>query len=113
MIIHKDILESGRWFKLSIMEQLANVGCDVDRAIRWRNRGELEDSKHAFERALELLSFTILDPKNRGPRLKELTRVRETFIDYFLFDNEYKATDEMWQNYFFQFNYAAALERGR
>jgi len=112
MIIHKD-LASGRWFTFSLMEQLANVGMDIDRTIRWKNKGDLEMSKQAFERALELLDLTIADPKNRGPRLKEILRVREALVDHFVYDNEYKSTDESWQNYFFDFNYAAALQRGR
>jgi len=32
MIVHKQ-LASGRWFKLSLVEQLANVGSDVERTI--------------------------------------------------------------------------------
>jgi hypothetical protein len=62
--------------------------------------------------SLELLYLTINDPKNKK-RLKELLRMRETLIDYFVFDNEYKSTDELWQEYFYCFNYAAALQRGR
>lgn len=112
MIIHKE-LASGRWFKLSLLEQLANVGSDIERTIQWKRKGDLEYSSAAFERALELLTLTIIDPKNRGPRLKELCRVREALIDYFMCDNEYGSTDEAWQNYFYAFNYAAALQRGR
>ena len=33
--------------------------------------------------------------------------------DYFIYDNEYYSTDELWQKYFYNFNYAAALARGR
>jgi len=113
MIIHKN-LASGAWFKFTLLEQLANVGTDVDRAIRWRNKGNLEYSQQAFERALELLSLTIIDPKHRKTgRLKELGRVRECLIDYFMFDNEYQTDDKFWQEYFYQFNYAAAIQRGR
>ena len=111
MIIHKH-LAAGRWFELSLVEQLANVGCDVERIIRWRNRGENEDSRQAFESVLELLDLTIADPKNKG-RLKEIVRVREALVDHFVYDNEYNTTDESWQNYFFDFNYAAAIRRGR
>ena len=53
-----------------------------------------EASKQAFERALELLSLTILDPKHKG-RLRELTRVREALIDYFVYDNEYGSSDKL------------------
>lgn len=111
-IIHKDLLESGRWFKLSLLEQLANVGSDVERAISWRKKGDMEYSRQAFERALELIDFTIEDPKNRK-RLKEVLRVREFLADYFVGDNQYGFTDQAWQQYFLQFGYAAAKLRGR
>lgn len=111
MIIHKT-LANGRWFQLSIAEQLANVGCDIERAIRWRNKEDLISSRNAFERALELLQFTIADPKNKK-RLKELCRAKEALIDYFVYDNQYKSTDEAWQKYFYTFNYISALEKGR
>ncbi len=93
-MIHKN-LTLDRWCKFSLLEQLANVGTDV-------------------ERALELLDLTIADPKHRGKgSLKELTRTGEMLIDYFVYDNEYGSTDEFWQEYFFAFNYSAALQRGR
>ena len=109
--IHKD-LASGRWFTFSLMEQLANIGSDVERTIYWRNAGNLEYSQSAFERVLELIDLTVADKKNRL-RLREILRVREALNDYFRYDNEYGATDEAWQSYFFDFNYAAALQRGR
>jgi hypothetical protein len=113
MIIHKD-LASGRWFTFSLIEQLANVGCDIERTIQWKNNGNLDYSKKAFERALELLDLTIADPKNKKkPSLRELVRTREALVDHFVYDNEYQTTDEIWQNYFFAFNYAAAIARGR
>lgn len=112
MIIHKD-LTLEHWFKFSLFEQLANVGCEIERTIYWKKNANLEYSRKAFERALELLTFTIMDPKNKGPRLKELGRTREALIDHFVYDNEYNTTDEIWQKYFFDFNYAAAIARGR
>jgi len=111
MRIHKE-LAAGRWFELSLIEQLANVGTDIERTIRWKQKGNNEYSQQAFERALDLLDLTIADPKNKK-RLKEITRTREALIDYFVYDNEYGSTDESWQNYFFNFNYAAAIRRGR
>jgi len=111
MIIHKE-LASGRWLKFSLVEQLANVGSDVVRTIKWRNKGNAEYSEQAFYRALELLDLTVADPKNRT-RLKEILRVREALVDYFMFDNEYSSSDELWEKYFYNFNYAAALRRGR
>ncbi len=111
-VIHKGLLESGRWFKFSLEEQLANVGSDVGRALQWRAKGDLEEGMRAFERALELIDFTVADPKNRN-RLREILRAREFFADYFVGDNQYGFTDDAWQDYFYYFGYIAALQRGR
>jgi hypothetical protein len=37
--------------------------------------------------------------------------VRECLVDYFMFDNEYGSSDELWQQYFYGFAYAARLGR--
>ena len=108
---HKE-LAAGRWQQMSLVEQMANVGSDVERAFRRRKEGDAELSRKFFEGALELLDFTIADPKNKGRR-KEVLRVREFLVDYFMFDNQYGFTDEYWQKYFYDFGYAAAIQRGR
>ncbi len=105
---HKE-LASGRWEKLSFCEQMANVGSEVERTIRWRNKNNLDYSQQAFDRVLELLDLTISSQKKNWNRLKELTRVREILADYFQFDNIYSSTDASWQKYFLNFNYAARL----
>jgi hypothetical protein len=112
MKIHTD-LTLERWFKFSLFEQLANIGCDVDRAIRARQEHDTEFSTQSLDRALELLDATIQDPKHQGPRLKELLMIQEALIDDFRGENKYQSTDESWQQYFYAFNYAAALQRGR
>jgi hypothetical protein len=98
-------LARGRWLEFSLVEQLADVGSEVERAIEWRNKGNRQYSQLAFERALELLSLTIDDPKNRF-RLKEPTRLYELLVDYFAGDNSYGSSDKLWQNYFLAFVYA-------
>ena len=109
MIVHKE-LAAGRWFEFSLVEQLANVGSDVIRTIKWKNKKNLAYSKKAFERALELLDLIVADPKNKH-RLKEILRTREALVDYFIFDNKYSSTDKLWEKYFYNFNYAASLNR--
>ena len=94
-------------------EQLANIGTDIERTICSRNAGNHDDSQKAFWRALELIDLTVRDPKNRGPRLREILRTREALVDHFIYDNEYQTTDAQWQQNFYDFNYAAALERGK
>jgi len=106
MKLHQD-LTAGRWQKLNIFEQMANVGAEIGRTLNWQEKSPT-DSMMAFERALELLDLTIADPKN-VKRLKELLRLRETLADYFVFDNQYSSTKNSWNNYFYAFNYAARL----
>jgi hypothetical protein len=103
--IHQDLAD-GRWRTFSLMEQLGNVGSEIDRTINYKKRNQAQMSQEAFERGLELLDLTIQDPKNIT-RLKELCRVREVLVDYFMYDNIYGSTDELMHNYFFAFAYAA------
>lgn len=103
---HKNLAEGG-WFKLALVEQLANVGSEIHRAINWREKNK-EYSRKAFERALELLDITAADEKNRK-RLKEIMRLREALADYFVFENSYHSSDESWQKYFMAFNWAARI----
>src|SRR5258708_28535037 len=108
-MIHKD-LASGRWFQLSLCEQMANVGMEVERTIEWKEKGNNPYSSEAFERAIELLYLTIQDPKH-ARRRRELLRVKETLCDFFMGPNEYGSTNESWQDYFYAFCYAATMQR--
>ena len=76
-------LASGRWHTLSIAEQLANVGSEVERAIRARDAGRRDRFEHAEARALELFDLTATDERWRGPRRREILRLREEFCRLF------------------------------
>ena len=107
---NKNLTEE-RWFQLSFFEQMANLGSEVERAIKWRKK-DPERGRAAFESALELLDLTIDDKKNRiKATMKELCRLREVLVDYFLFDNIYGSDDKKWQDYFYAFNYAVAINK--
>lgn len=106
---HKD-LASGRWRNLSLLEQMANVGSEVERAIKWKHKKNDDYFMLAFKRALELLDLTVGDGKNRS-RLRELLRVREALVDHLLYDNVYHTDDAQWRKYFLQFNYACRTRR--
>lgn len=103
-------LATGRWNRFSLIEQLANVGSEVERALAWRSKKNPEYSRLAFLRALELLGLTIGDPRHRR-RLKELTRLREALLDHFLGENAYGSTEKAWHAYFYAFGCAASLAR--
>ena len=106
--IHSDLTDE-HWRSFNIFEQMANIGADVGRTINWREKDK-NISKHAFERALELMDLTIEDPKNKS-KLKELCRLREVMVDYFFGVNIYKSDDDFFEKYFYAFNYAARLGR--
>ncbi|MGA2667089.1 MAG: hypothetical protein ABSE91_03315 [Patescibacteria group bacterium] len=107
LIYHKG-LTTKNWFSKNIFYQMANIGSEVGRANIWKKKNH-QDSVLAFERALELLDLTIIDPKNKS-KLKELLRLREVLADYFVFDNQYKSSEHLWNNYFNAFGYAARLK---
>lgn len=104
---HKD-LASGRWRKFSFLEQMANIGSEVERAIKWKNKNNSQYSRMAFERTLELLDLTVENEKDKN-HLKELLRLREALADYFVFENIYGSSDEKWHNYFYAFSFAARI----
>jgi hypothetical protein len=106
---HKE-LAAGRWFEFSLVEQLANTGSEVERALNWQERGNSAYCLRAVERALELLDLTIADARNR-PRLRELTRVREALVDFFYADNQFGSSPGLWRTYFRAFAFAARAGR--
>jgi len=107
--LHKDLTKE-KWQEKSFFYQMANVGAEIGRAINWRQK-DSGASRAAFERGLELLDLTIADKKNHDSRLVELCRVKEGLLDYFYSDNIYKSTDKNWNDYFYSFGYASALNR--
>ena len=56
-------LAAGRWQTMSLMEQLGNVGSEVERAIRSHSAGNTARFDHALDRALELFDLTATDAR--------------------------------------------------
>lgn len=105
---HRGLAE-GRWEQLSLVEQLANVGSEVGRMLRWRGRDE-RLMMGAFERALELLDLTLADPRWRD-RAREIARARELLCDAALGGGDYGTTLEDLDRYFLAFAVAARIGR--
>ena len=107
---HRD-LAAGRWWELSISEQLGNVGSEIGRALNWSARNR-ELAQGAFERALELIDLTLDDPRHRRSvaRLREIARAREVVVDFLAGSNQYSTTAASLQKYFDAYALAA---RGR
>lgn len=106
---HRDAV-AGRWGQLSLVEQLGNVGSEVGRLRRWRQRDE-RLAAGAFERALELLDLTLADPRWRA-RLREIARARELLCDAATGGREYGTRLEDLDRYFLAFAVAARARHG-
>ncbi len=102
---HKE-LAAGRWGDLLFVEQMANIGSEVERALRWQAKHNPAYSQKAYERALELVDLS-LDSVRGFSRLKELARLREALVDYFSGTNQFMSTETSWKKYFSCFTYAA------
>ena len=89
--LHNTLAEGG-WQKLTLLEQMGNIGSEVSRAIRSRGKDEAL-YEGAVTRAFELFDLTLADPRWKG-RLHEIARARETFADAVLGGKEYKSTLE-------------------
>jgi hypothetical protein len=104
---HRD-LASGRWWQLSLAEQLGHVGSEISRAVRWTSRNP-DMAQGALYRALELLDLALADPRQRTSlaRLREIARAREVVADFFAGTNQYGSTASSIQKYFDAYAMAA------
>jgi len=105
MSIAHEQLAAGRWARLSFIEQMANIGSEISRALNWRKKDNRDYSKAATYRALELIDLT-LGVVKAPSRIKELTRLREAVVDYFLGTNQFSSSEVLWRKYFDHFAYA-------
>ncbi len=103
-------LESARasWAKFSLVEQMANIGSEVGRALRAKDN----QTRYwgAVVRALDLFYLTIEDPRWKGRR-REILRVRELFAAAALGSDEFKTSLQDLDRYFDCFIWLARSDR--
>lgn len=97
-----------KWSKLSLSEQMANIGSEAIRAFKWHQKGEKKHWEKAFERALELFDLTLSDGRWKN-RAKEIARMREVICDFFYGGNQYHSDLSSLDRYFLHFSLAARL----
>lgn len=112
MILHAE-LAAGRWREMTLAEQLANVGSEVDRAIRASQSGRASRFEKALDRALELFDLTAADDRWRGPRRREVLRAREEFCRLFFDHDVPPDSARSLSRYFLQFATLARKARPR
>ena len=100
-----------RWAKMTINEQMGNIGSEVGRAIIARRNGNKTREDRAIDRAIDLFSATaeVLVGTEYSYRLKEVLRAREEFLRLF-FDGTFDKDADQIERYFMNFAFAARYE---
>jgi len=92
---------------MTLIEQMANVGSEVDRSVRAHASGNAARFDHALARALDLFDLTAADARWAGPRRREILRAREEFCRLF-FDPQVRSDSAVGLSaYFLRFAVAA------
>ncbi len=53
-----------KWWDMTVGQQIANAGSELQRAIRRKNKGDREGAEEFCIHAIEMLGYSKLDPKN-------------------------------------------------
>lgn len=104
-------VDRSRWSKLTILEQMGNIGSEVGRALKAKRDGDDRGAFFATIRALDLFNATAecLAGK-RSPRLVEVLRSKDRFLRL-IDDNFIAAEADGLEKYFTQFAVAARANR--
>jgi hypothetical protein len=96
-----------QWDRFSLVEQLANIGSDVERTIRAHDAGNTERFNNALARTLMLFDLTASDQRWAGHRRREVLRAREEFCRLFFDTNPPIGSAAGLRRYFLAFGVAA------
>lgn len=87
-----DDWKHNRWFTMTYELQISNVGSEVHRAIKYKNRGDDNMKKNMTHKAIEFLQYMIEDPSNKD-KIEEIEFRITQLIDYFMGENYLETTD--------------------
>ncbi len=92
-----------RWKDMPFELQMGNIGSEVSRAVKFKERGEETRMFNAAKRAIELFEFSIDCNGGHYGRMKELCRGKEEFCDYIFGDNTFRTDPAKMIRYYNQF----------
>lgn len=102
----KYVFDRDKWAKLSLFEQMGNIGSEVGRTMNAMQRGDENSMLGAYYRGLDLIDATV-DSWSSTARRRELLRAREVFCTAV----ESRTIDRQLENYFMQYALAARKDR--
>lgn len=88
-----------KWFSMTIQEQISNIGSEVLRADRWKQKGNRERMRAYYDAAISFLCLSIRDPKNAAGK-NELNLCIDELADYFIGENRWGTTSETLRKYY-------------
>ena len=95
-------MDSIRWNKMSISEQILNIGGEIQRAVDRKEKNEDSLAKQYLSKALEWIELTKKDPKN-AVRIAEINIVEDEVKDYFeknKYHNNKSSIMSYWNSFF-------------
>ena len=100
-------IDREKWGRLTLCEQMGNIGAEVGRAIKAHRKEKPERTEAAIDRALDLFAATVEGlVAQRSPRTKEILRARDEFLRLF-YDGTFDTDADAIERYFTQFAVAA------
>lgn len=106
--MNNHVFDKQKWAKLTIFEQMGNIGAEVGRALSAKRRGDEKSLRGALYRGLDLLDATAnVWTAKKSPRTREILRAREQFVAAATTGQD----DPSLENYFMQFAVAARLHK--
>ena len=101
-----------RWFGMTLMEQMGNIGSEVGRSINARRSGDEARFQAALRRALDLFNATVEGMlRDKSFRAREVLRARDQYLSLFFGDNPDLSDAPALERYFSQFAMAARRNR--
>ena len=97
--ITKDPEVIKKWNSMTIQEQISNIGSEVLRADKWKQKGNKERMRSYYDAAISFLCLSIRDPKNAAGK-NELNLCIEELADYFIGENRWETTSETLKKYY-------------
>lgn len=100
------VFDVEKWAKLSVFEQMGNIGSEVGRSMNALQRGDEAALNGAYHRGLDLIDATV-SAWTSEQRKRELLRARELFAHAI----ESRTIDRQLDNYFMQYAIAGRAMR--
>ena len=108
--MNESVVSVAKWHQRSLAEQFGNIGAELSRVARFQKDGTAERFLASLDRAHELVTLTIADPRWRK-RLPELLRFRELMSDWYIGGSHYGVSFESLVAYCMPFALLARKDR--